>query len=116
MLPRNASPILIARQRDGRRPYLPIVVSFVGDIGWDNPQVFADAGVEYDWRFLHDLFVYIAVKPGLEVRDAIAAIFAESRPYPTLVDVVQKRAASVIAPRRLWRWAPHAKDSKELFV
>lgn len=95
MTPRNSEPILQARMR-GERPADPIVVSFVGAIDWENPQVFAEPGIEYDWRFLVDLPVYIVVKPGIECREAIRGIFRQCALYPTLVDIENKTSASVV--------------------
>lgn len=103
MTPRGSDAILQARMA-GNRPADPVVVSFAGDTGWANPHVFAEPGVEYDWRFLVGLPVYIVVKPGIECREAIRAIYAQAELYPTLVDIEAQTAASVIddKPLRLW--------------
>lgn len=116
MTPRNSEPILQARMR-GERPADPVVVSFVGAIDWTNPQVFAEPGIEYDWRFLVDLPVYIVVKPGIECREAIRGIFRHCALYPTLVDIERQIAASVVddKPLRLWPIYREGSRWKEIF-
>jgi hypothetical protein len=116
-LPRNAQAIVRARL-EGSRPADPVVVSYVGDTGWRNPHVFADAGQRYDWRFLLDLEVLIVVAKGVDVRQALLDIFAVARLYPTLIDLEQRQAGSVIdaAPLRVWPFTPRHPAWKELFA
>jgi len=119
MLPRNASQILLARQRDGMRPDLPVIVSFVGSLPeYENPKVFADPGVDYDWRFLFDLEVLIVVRPGIDCKAAIEAIFAVARLYPTLVDIERKSAASILETKPYSDWPITRRSAawKELFA
>lgn len=117
MLPRYATQILLARQHRGVRPDRPVIVSFVGDTGFDGPHVFPDPGVEYDWRFLFDLPAIVAVKPGIDCLPALRGVFAEARLYPTLVDVELQSAASVIDSRlRLLPFPRNSPGWKELFA
>lgn len=110
-LPRNASSIVRGRER-GVRPADPVVISFVGDTGWENPHVYADSGEVYDWSFLIGLRVLIVVKPGIECQQTIRDIFAACSVYrdrlgmfyPTLIDIESQTVASIfeVHPLRLF--------------
>ena len=114
--PRNASSIVLGRDR-GVRPADPVVISFVGDTGWENPHVYADSGEVYDWSFLTNLHVFIVVKPGIDCHQTIRDVFAVAALYPTLVDIESETAASVIAdhPLRLWPMSRGFKHWTEIF-
>lgn len=121
MTPRNASGIIAAR-RAGQRPADPIVVSFVGALDWSNPTVYADPGTRYDWGFLHDLSVIVAVtadrKPGPELRRILAA---EPRTFvwsdAILADVSAQRIATVfLARQKLWIHPAVSADCEAFFA
>lgn len=116
MLPRNAQGILDLRLR-GKRPADPLVVSFIGATDWPEPHVFCDPGVRYDWRFLLGLLVFVAVRPGLSVRDSLVDIFEVAKLYPMLVDFENEQIAAVIdnKPLRLWKMPPRGRYTRDLF-
>lgn len=117
MYPQGARKIIDTRLR-GNRPADAIVVSFVGKLPWDLPTVYATCTTPYDWRFLVGLPVIIAVKPGVEARDAIEAIYRHAQLYPTLADVERKQAASILElkPLRFWPFTTRHPVWQDLFA
>ncbi len=102
-LPRNS------RVLNGLPVGSTVVVSFIGDTDYryDWPHVYADPGVDYDWRFARDLRTLIVVKPGIDVSKAMGAIFEEeilSGWYPTLLDAERQQVASIVENRPLKLW------------
>lgn len=105
----------------GLKPEHPVIVSFVGTTGFDNPHAYADSGVRYDWRFVKGLAVQVFVKPGIDARDALERIFDEVdlvQAYPMLVDVERKQVAAVVENRPLSLWHVKAGGSmwKDFFA
>lgn len=98
-LPRNAKAILAAREQH-KRPELPVIVSYVGDLNTPCPVVYADSGKRYDWDFLTGLSTAIAVRDGIDATDAIRGLFERmSMAYPVLFDAERKQCASVVRVR-----------------
>lgn len=118
MIPRGAQLVIDARMQGGQ-PRDPVIVSFVGSVPWTgNVVIHADPKGVYDWRFLRDLLVQIVVKPGVEARDNLFAIFEQARLYPTLIDLEKQQAASVLCakPLRLLPFPKHHPGWQELFA
>ena len=117
MLPRGAERIKAMRLR-GERPADPLLVSFVGDLPWAGPTVYARADTTYDWRFLVDLPTIVVVAPGVSSRENLMSIFGMARLYPTLVDLPRKTVASVLdrKPLRLLPFPKHHPGWQELFA
>ncbi len=114
-LPRNAQAILDLRA-GGMKPEHPVIVSFVGHTGFENPHVFVENGERCDWRFLHGLQAQIFVKPGVNAKHAMKAIFDEvdlMQSYPALVDVELKQLAFVVGNKPLKTWP--VKSGTELW-
>jgi hypothetical protein len=100
-LPRNIASL------QGIRKGSPIVVSFVGSTGYDNPHVFADSGKQYDWTFTKDLHCTIVVKPGVDAAHAMRSICAQAdwfEGYPILVDAERQQLAYIVTPNPLHLW------------
>lgn len=119
-LPRNAQAIVTMRA-EGWKPEDPVIVSYVGDTGFDNPHVYANSGEEYDWRFLKGLQVSIFVRPNVNAKHAMKALFAEAdlmQGYPWLVDVELKHAACIIEnnPIQLWHLIDGSDIWQEFFA
>jgi hypothetical protein len=112
-LARNAEPILAARRR-GLKPDQMVMVSLVGGIETGNIVVFADPGVEYDWRWARDLDICVWIGEQPNWAPTVKAI-AQAQPdylcvwhqgqgwgarahlFPLLEDVANK-------PRQSWSW------------
>lgn len=64
MIAANAQPILSARLR-GFKPDEMVMVSLIGKIRSTNQTVYAEPGIEYDWRWVRglDICVYIGDEP-----------------------------------------------------
>lgn len=106
-LPRNAQAIIDARE-GGMAPADAVIVSFIGHTGFENPHVYCDPGVEYDWRFLTKLATQIYVKPGIDARSAMKALFDEAdlmQTYPMLVDDERQEVAFIVDNKPLKLWA-----------
>jgi hypothetical protein len=102
MIPVGARKIIDARMA-GRRPELPVVVSFLGSLDIPNPVVYPNRLVN-DWRFLFGLAVICVVKPGPDVRDDLVAIVGQAAPYVALIEPERKLASSILSlnPVQLW--------------
>ncbi len=118
--PVNAAGLIAARNR-GKRPAEPVVVSFIGRLDWPNPTVYAEPGRRYDWRFLRDLPVIVAVsktaRPAGELRRIleIGPRIEVDRDL-ILADVPEQRAALVfIARGRVWTHRFADIDNAEFF-
>lgn len=104
-LPRNAWRIVEAR-RQGKKPELPVFISYVGDIPSPNPTVYCDSGVRYEWNWLSGLTTYVAVKAGVNATDAFCAAWLHMRMVcPTLIDYEREQLACIVLvnPLRLWQ-------------
>lgn len=112
-MPRNAQAIVSARS-GGLRPARPVAVSFVGDVPWDTPTVYADSGRHYDWSWARDLQAYIVMRPGIDIGPALRGLFDPyAFHYLGLVDIDKRAVAFVIdiAPPKLW----HRADVSDFF-
>lgn len=105
--PRNVA--AVARVRPGGT----VVASFVGQTDFPHPHVFADSGARHDWSALANHHIVIALKPGIDARAAMQALFHMETPdgYATVLDVERKQAACLVwaAPLQLW---PVREDSE----
>lgn len=98
MIPRNAMPILEARKR-GLRPAMPVLVSYVGSLNFENPTVYCDPGKKYDWTFLKGLEAIVFISKGCEpdfagISDSGAHLSGFQ--WPAVVDREAKTAAWLI--------------------
>lgn len=114
--PRNARAADVARERG-----VALVASFVGDTPWQAPTVYCDSGKSYDWESARGLHVIIAVKPGIDARNAMREILQRADTiktgYPMLVDVERQEVACIVdgvsaqQPIQLW----HVQRGTELW-
>ena len=93
-----------ARERDE-----PLVVSFVGDVPWQNETVYCDSGRRYAWDFIRGLHVVVVVRPGVDALDALRSILERTdvvsgSSYPVLVDVDAKEVAFIVDGRPVALW------------
>lgn len=120
MHPRNAGQIIGLKARDAMPEC--VVVSFVGQTDIGHPHVFPESGVEYDWGFLGGAHVVVAVKPGINARHALSAVFdavtdapewTPSAPYPSLIDTERQQLSMIVGTRPLALW--HVKRDTDLW-
>lgn len=116
MHPRNAGQIIGLKSRDSMPEC--VVVSFVGQTDIAHPHVFPESGVEYDWEFLRGAHVVVAVKPGINARHALGAIYDAKgdnplAPYPSLIDTERQQLSMIVGARPLALW--HVKRETELW-
>lgn len=95
-LPRNAGAIVQARMA-GKRPELPVIVSYVGSLVTPCPVVYADSAKAYDWEFLTGLATAIAVRPGIDATNAMCGLLERMEMhYPMVFDIERRECFSLI--------------------
>lgn len=103
----------------GTPPPDPIIVSFVGSTGLRNLHLFPDPAKHYDWSCTKGLAVHIYTRPGIDIRDALASIFAvyEEPPFsaqaccPAVVDVDDQEVFFLVRGNPIETW-PVRKGTK----
>lgn len=127
-LPNGAKPVVDARLK-GLKPAELLIVSLVGPVGEQNHTVYANAGTEYDWRWVVGLDLCLYVKNGMKWRETLEAV-AKCRPnWLGLYNVDQFKGATasylprvedIEKPRNQWRWVldflPWSKWQNEEFA
>src|SRR3972149_775637 len=78
MICTNAEIIVAARMK-GKKPVDMVIVSMVGQVGVENPTVFAKVDTPYDWRWVRDLDVCVYLHDDHDWPDILKAI-ALNRP------------------------------------
>ena len=112
MIATNAQPILAARLR-GFKPDEMVMVSLVGRIKSGNQTVYADPGLDYEWRWVRglDICVWIGDEPNwARTLKAIAlcrpdylAIWHQGREWGAKVYLIPT-AADVSKPVCMWEY------------
>lgn len=97
MIAPGAERIVKARLK-GFRPTDTVVISLVGKVEVDNPQVLPAQSVPYDWRWVKGLDIALFISSEVEWRTLALDVKQEDPRYLCLWDVDSYRGAQV-----LWR-------------
>lgn len=112
-LPSGSQPVVDARMK-GFRPAEMLIVSMIGKTGEANHHVYANAGAEYDWRWIVGLDVCLYVNNETKWRDVLVAIAKCCPRWLGLYNVDQFKGATmsylprvddIEKPKSQWRFA-----------
>jgi hypothetical protein len=95
MIAPGAEGILKARLK-GLRPADTVVVSLVGRVEVDNPQVRPERNVQYDWRWAKGLDIAMFINAAVDWRNTAMDIKQADPRYLCLWDIDSSRGAKIL--------------------
>jgi hypothetical protein len=93
-LPRNSEALLNLR-KNGVKPELPVLISLIGPLDFNNVTLQADANREYDWTLIAGLEVDLMVAQSVPFNRVLATLAALADAVPRQMVVSYREGAQV---------------------